>query len=136
MAVSARIEKQEYQRFLNILRIASREVEDLRIPLSQIAKRFLESRKFIFDERAGPGQYKDLSWRYKIWKTTPKSKGGGGKSSPYPILLLSGRLAKSITNEGGENITKVGAKSLEIGTRVPYGAKHQKGRGVPKRDPL
>ena len=125
-------DKVSYNRFQNALANAGRKIDDLSVPLSIMGDRFIESRKFIFDEnRSGPGVYKDLSARYKRQKMALTKKRGRGFI--YPILLLTGRLKKSLTQMGGENIKIVGKKSLEIGTEVPYGIKHQEGRGVPKR---
>ena len=114
-------DKKSYKRFIKALRKASKKVDDLRIPLNEIANRFMESRKFIFDlSRSGPGAYQDLSDKYKKWKTRLIG-------TPYPILYLTGRLKESITKEGRENIKNVRPKLLEIGSTVPYALYLQKG---------
>lgn len=125
---SVKFDKESLARFQKALRKAGAEIDDLRIPLGQIAKEFLESRKFIFGAK-GPGQYKDLSPGYKAWKRKHSKK-----KSPYPILFLTGRLAKSITSKSGENITIVDKKSLTIGSSVEYAPFHQYGQGVPVRE--
>ena len=115
-------DKISLDRFNKAFRQAASEIDDLRVPLNEIALEFLESRKFIF-ALSGPGQYKDLSSQYKK-----------RKNPPYPILKRSGRLARSITRKNDETFMFVGYKSLEIGTTVPYGAAHQYGtRTIPKR---
>lgn len=107
-------DKKSYGRFQKALKKAAKEMDDLRVPLNEVAKRFMEERKFIFDmTRSGPGAYEDLSPAYKEWKT--KKKG-----SPYPILFLSGKLKNSITRQGGDNIKNVGMKTLELGSSVYY----------------
>lgn len=119
MAVTAKFKKEQYSKFLRGLRESAALVGDLRIPLTEIGKRFLESRKFIFDmTRSGPGKYKDLSPKYKRRKERLIGQA-------YPILFLSGALKKSITERGGQNIFKVRQKTLTIGTRVPYAPYHQ-----------
>lgn len=127
MKPGLKFDKISLERLNKAINEASKQVDDLRVPLGEIGKEFLESRKFIFALK-GHGQYDDLSEAYK--KRKSKLKGG----SPYPILLLTGRLAKSITQEGDENIMIVGKKSLRIGTSVEYGAAHNFGNSrTPKR---
>ena len=93
--------------------------EDLRIPFYFIARDFLRSRTGIF-QRKSKGAYPDLSENYKPIK---EEKWG----RIYPILYASGRLAKSLTSFGGENITEIGKKSLVLGTSVPYSGNLQFG---------
>ena len=115
--------QREFRKFQKALGQAVKEVDDLSPVLSTIADRFRQSRKFIFDRnRVSSGQYADLSPWYKAWKTEEKG-------TPYPILLLTGRLKKSITKKGRDHIEKIGRKSLILGTKVPYGFDHQKGKG-------
>lgn len=97
---------------------AAKEVQDLSIPFAQVAQDFQKSRKAIFVLK-GPGQYPDLSPKYK--KAKEKVLG-----SPYPILRFTGRLEESVTNpEHPENVTRIDPLSLELGTEVPYGVYHQ-----------
>ena len=128
MKISAKYDKDSYTKFMQALKAASAKTKNLRIPLQEIADRFLESRNFIFDRsRRGPGRYKDL----RGWTKHLKAKE---VNFVYPILLRTGRLAASLTRSGGENIKEVGAKTLVIGTSVPYASKHQEGKGkLPKR---
>lgn len=122
MAIKLSFNDQEYKKFRKALHKAARQIDDLSIPLADIADRFMHSRRYIFDKgRRSPGMYKDLSEKYKPVKQR-KFK------FIYPILLGTGRLRKSVIQRGAENITKVSRKSLILGTKVPYGADHQRGR--------
>ena len=125
-------DKKSYRRFQRALKESSREVEDLRIPLEEVALRFMRSRQFIFKLK-GPGQYRDLSPLYKLFKTEFKKTEGIGPPGEYPILRLTGALEKSITRPGGQNIKTVERKSLTLGTRIDYADNIQKGKGQPAR---
>lgn len=118
----------EFKNFQKSIKLATKEVDDLSVPLNEIATRFLQSRKFIFFGAAGGrSQYAPLSPAY----ARAKRKKYGDR----PILFASGRLAKSMTQRGGDNIVKVGKKTLEIGTRIPYGVFLQEGtRKMPPRE--
>lgn len=97
---------------------AIKEGADLSIPFAQIAKDFQKSRKAIFALKS-PGQYPDLSEKYK--KRKKRAVG-----FEYPILKLTGRLEKSVTESShAENVTRIDPSSLEMGTNVPYGIYHQ-----------
>lgn len=122
-------DKKSYNRFLKALSVSAEKIDDLRIPLNTIGKRFLEERKFIFDmTRSSPGAYKDLSPNYKKQK---QRKLG----FHYPILYYSGRLKRSITKRNEETIFNIGKKSLEIGTTVFYAEWLQMGtRKMPARE--
>ena len=137
---SARTSKKYNQKQLSNLKKAFREalsaVDDLSPALDTIADHFLTSRRFIFDKKAvSRRQYPELSPIYAKRKTAWKKRGfvmrqgvkiktAPAGNKPYPILLLTGRLRDSVTKRGGENITAVGRRSLEIGTSVPYGQYH------------
>lgn len=119
--------------FQEALKNAKDAVGDLTVPLRQIAGDFYKSQNAIFDpDRTGPGQYPDLSEKYKKEK-----KASVGFA--YPILLRTGRLRNSVTGLGmkpnsSEGSAKVIDKSeLELKTTVPYAEKHQEGIGVPMR---
>ena len=118
----AYIDKVSKQRFLTGLKKAAAEVDDLRVPLTTIASRFIKSRRAIFNLKS-PGQYADLTPTYR----RRKSKDSKSLARPYPILLKTGRLRESLTKVGGENIRIVNKKSLTVGTSVPYSAYLQKG---------
>ena len=105
---------------------AGRQSNNLKVPLAQISRDFMKSRKAIFALK-GPGQYPDLSSKYKPMK---ESLVG----FIYPILKLTGDLEKSVTETSSpDNILRIGFQSLEMGTSLPYARKHQEGLGVPLR---
>lgn len=91
---------------------------DLTIPFAIIAKDFYKSRKAIF-LLSGPGGYPDLNEKYKV----RKQKAVG---FTYPILKLTGRLEKSVTDEQSpDNVTRIDPESLDMGTTVEYADAHQ-----------
>lgn len=113
--------------FENALERAKKQVQDLRLPLTQISQDFYKSQKAIFQLK-GPGQYPDLA------------PDGPGKSNYkarkkkiwgfiYPILRASGKLEKSVTKPtDSEAINQIINKdTLIIGTKVDYGKFHQLG---------
>lgn len=115
---------------------------DLRVPFAQIAKDFQKSRKAIF-ALSSAGEYPDLSTRpfFAWWEkdlSLKRQYDGGYKEYKkakygfdYPILKATGRLEKSITEQGDpENVTRVYPLALEMGTKVPYAVHHQ--WGAPK----
>ena len=120
--------KDNIERFRSRLHKASLQISDLSIPLKKIGMLFLKSRKHIF-ERTGKGPYSDLT---PVYKARKKIEFG----FVYPILLATGRLRKSITRKGGENIFEVGKKRLSIGTKVPYGQYLDEGTSKMKRRPF
>ncbi len=93
-----------------------------------ISKKFRDFSKqdFILGDAGG---WEPLSPAYAQRKGT---KGAG-------ILRLTGRLFKSVTERGGENIAtmrrSVAGYTYRFGTRVSYGEFHQEGSGnLPKRE--
>lgn len=114
-----------FKRLNRALRIASRDLQDLRVPLEEIHDRFMQSRRFIFKLKS-PGLYEDLSPAYKKRKA---------KFGPvYPILRDTGRLERSVTTNNGDHIKIIRPKHLTIGSSVPYADFHQEGtRKMPKR---
>lgn len=105
---------------------AAAQSKNLKVPFAQIAKDFMKSRKAIF-ALTGPGQYPDLSERYK----PNKQKAVG---FIYPILKLSGALEKSVTETSSpDNVLRINTQSLTMGTSLPYAKAHQEGLGVPLR---
>lgn len=113
----------QFRRLLKAFKKAANEIDDLSPVLKAFADRFLKSRRFIFDRnRVGTGQYDDLVPQYKDYKRRKYGRA-------YPILLATGKLKKSITTKGGDNITKIGRKNLILGTTVPYSRYLQEGTG-------
>lgn len=107
------------KRFRNAIDRAKREISDLTIPLRQIGDDFYKSEQVIFDLKS-PGQYPDLSEKYKIAK---KKKAG----FVYPILKRTGRLAESVLAPDAPDaiFNIIDKDTLIIGTKVPYGVYHQ-----------
>ena len=107
--------------FQEALRRAASKVSDLRIPLKLIAQDWFDSNAAIFS-LSGPGQYPDLSEKYK----RAKQRDWG---FVYPILKASGLLEKSLTNINDPNAIAnfQGKQAIELGTSVPYGVHHQYG---------
>ena len=101
-----------------LLKRMAKVTNDLTPFLVTIAEELRQSRKAIF-KLTSRGAYPELSEKYKIRKQ--KDVGFA-----YPILKRTGRLEKSITESGGENIAEIrNKKSLFFGTQVDYGKYHQ-----------
>lgn len=108
-------------RFRNAIERARLVTDDLRIPLGLITKDFYRGQKAIF-QLGGPGQYPDLSEKYKDAK-----KAATG--FVYPILKRTGALARSMTdpNDGNAIAEIINRAGLILGTKVSYGIFHQLG---------
>jgi phage gpG-like protein len=105
---------------------AGKQSKNLKVPLAQIAKDFMKSRKAIFALK-GPGQYPDLSSKYK-----PVKEQAVG--FVYPILKLTGDLESSVTDKSHpDNVLRINTQSLTMGTTLEYANAHQEGIGVPLR---
>ncbi len=108
------------QKFAKAVDQAAKEVGDLTVPLTLIAKQWFQSNKAIFS-LSGPGKYKDLSPTYK--KAKAKKYG-----TVYPIFgTKDGPLESSITDPSSPNSVNniVNRTALFVGTRVPYAIYHQ-----------
>lgn len=91
---------------------------NLQVPFTAIAADFYKSEESIF-KRTDPGPYPDLTDPYGRYK----EKRVGFR---YPILVLSGALAASITTpDASDSIYNVGPQGVAIGTAVRYGLKQQ-----------
>ena len=102
----------------DLLKRMAKVTSDLSPFLVTIAEELRQSRKAIF-KLTSRGAYPELSEKYKI----RKQKDVG---FVYPILKRTGRLEKSVTQSGGENVAEIRNKrSLFFGTSVPYGEFHQ-----------
>jgi phage gpG-like protein len=109
---------------------------DLSVPFAMIAKDFQKSRKAIFALKSA-GAYPDLSTRpfFAKWEKDELKRHypGGYKEYKkakwgfdYPILKASGRLEKSVTEQGHpDNVTRIGPLAMDMGTKVPYAEYHQ-----------
>lgn len=111
--------------FRAALERASLTVQDLRISFGLISEDFYKSEQSIF-KLQGTGQYPD----YKNGgANSPYARAKMKKlnaSSPYPLLVRSGALARSMlgpSNRG--SIHKITNLSLTIGTSIWYGIFHQ-----------
>ena len=73
------------------------------------------------------GGWAPLSPWYAAWKA---SRGYGMR----PIMVLTGRLSKSLIDREGNVIEEIHPDHMRWGTSVPYAAKHQLGLGrLPQR---
>lgn len=102
------------KRLRSALARALEETEDLRVPLTLIAKDWFKTNRVIFQLK-GPGRYVDLKPRTKAQK---RRKFG----FIYPILEASGKLSASITQPTNPNAVNeiINKRTLVMGTKVPY----------------
>jgi phage gpG-like protein len=118
----------DYKQFSSAVRRASKQVDDLTLPLTLIAQSWFKSNRAIFQLK-GSGKYIDLKEKYKEAK---ENKYG----FTYPILKATGRLETSITNpQSNESINKIlNKRLLLLGSKTPYAPFHQFGtRKMPAR---
>lgn len=110
-------------------------VKDLRPAFKIMASDFQKGNRAIF-KLQGPGQYDDFVGRKvgQTWKSpgrpdkrtrdpnlTPYQNykvARGFAPEGYPLLKLSGRLEKSLTQPGGDSILKFGLTNAIFGTKV------------------
>ena len=139
MTTSESFNRKQFKRLQRSLVQASKSIDDLSVPLSEIANRFYKSKEYMFTNLKTKdyiGHGADLTEGYKPIKRK-LTKKLANKSFIYPILLLTGRLKKSITKRGdNENITIVRKKSLTLGTKVPYASYLDKGTKNMKKRPF
>ncbi len=130
MQVSVELELKNKERFLAAINRAKQVSEDLTLPLTLITKDFYKSQQGIFQLK-GPGQYADLSKKYKAEKAALLG-------SAYPILKRSGRLEKSVTNPNSPDAWNyiVNKDTLILESRVEYGIFHQLGTSKMPRRPF
>ncbi len=102
------------------LKSAQSNALDLRVPLTLIGRSMFKFSQLEIFNLSGKGQYQDLSPAYK--KRKQKKFG-----FIYPILKAKGRLQASLTELGNpENYFAFpNARTVEWGTKVPYGVYHQ-----------
>jgi phage gpG-like protein len=139
--------------FNDAVRRAARQIGDLRPLFGEIRRSFYQANKAIFSLK-GKGQYEDFSgpkiaqtWKspgrpnqrtrngsltaYQWAKVQAKKKGIASSEindQGYPLLLFSGRLRESLTNEqASEAISVITKTTLIMGTSVPYAGFHQSG---------
>lgn len=100
--------------FRKALAAASRECEDLTIPLTEITREWFQGNRAIYRLKT-PGKYADLSANYK--KQKQRRHG-----FVYPILRASGKLERSIIDpKDAKAIANiVNKKTLYLGSKVKY----------------
>lgn len=130
MSIEVKFDIKDQQRFQDAINRAKAATEDLRVPLTLIAKRWFKGNQAIF-QLGSPGKYVDLSANYK--KTKMQKYG-----FIYPILKATGALASSITEPTDPNAISeiVNKDTLLLGTRIEYGVYHQSDSGrsrLPRR---
>jgi phage gpG-like protein len=148
MAFISYDEKADKQ-YRDFLKRMQKVTDDLTPYLVAIAEELRQSRKLIFKLKTN-GAYPDFkgptvaeTWSdnasdfhkarrtrkgnmtaYQNSKVKAKHSGVNGKG--YPLLRATGRLEKSVTESGGENVADiVNKKTLVFGTTVEHGAYHQ-----------
>src|SRR4030065_2807147 len=112
------------------LDILARNLTDFTEIFKEIAEDFRATQKKVFANSGafdGLRRWAPLSRPYASWKMAHY----GNK----PILTLTGRLRKSLTQKGApSHIERITARTLEIGTDHGIGMLHQRGtRKMPKR---
>lgn len=109
-----KVQADPQEKLRSALREASKQVQDLTVPLGLITQQWFKSNAAIFT-LGGPGKYVDLSEIYK----KQKSKAVG---FVYPILKRTGKLSESITDPRHTNSIAlvVNKNSLTLGTNVTY----------------
>lgn len=119
------------EEFREKLRDAAEKVGDIRPALLSIKASWFKSNRAIFNLK-GPGQFQDLSERYKKQKR-------GSLGFVYPILEAENKRIKgSLTKPGHKDSIAqiVGKSGLVLGTSTPYaiylhaGTKHMPPRPV------
>ena len=118
------------KRLREIARLTDAEIRTLAQKLD-IEFRRISRRQFSTQGAEGGRRWAELSPSYRQWK---RRVAPGRK-----ILALSGRLRNSLTRKGGEHIVrwKRSPLSIELGTKVPYAAAHQRGSTkLPRREPI
>lgn len=97
--------------FNRALKKVTKSLDDLRLPLSLIAREWFKSNVAIFS-LAGYGKYEEYSPSYEDWKIK--------KFGKVSVLKVSGRLEKSITDPADKYAVNeiTNKKILTLGTKV------------------
>jgi len=107
--------------FQQILKNAASQISDLSFPMGEISRDFYISERAIFKLQS-PGGFPDF--KNERSKKQKLSEVG----FLYPLLKRSGKLEKSITEEGSPgNITKITSRDATVGTNISYAKFHQNG---------
>lgn len=105
-------------------------VKDLSEPFREIAADFYKGEERQFETE---GSYGAGGWQALAPATILQKERAG---YPLDILVRSGELKKSLTEEGGANIKEINPLVMRLGTRVPYAIYHQSNkprRKLPRR---
>lgn len=118
------------------------------VGLDQIVTRLTALAEFVADPIT-PAKAEIVEWFHKVEKEQFSSEGSAGstgkwpkledryaawKSKHYPgakILERTRRLLESLTTENGDSIIESSPNQLILGSNVPYGIYHQKGKRPP-----
>lgn len=92
---------------------------DMRSPFEAFVRVWFRSERQVFREHGIP-RWKRLSPTYRRWKAMHYP----GK----PIMRRTDRLWESLTRRTSDTVIRVGPRSLQLGTRVPYSRFHQEER--------
>lgn len=105
------------------------DVSDLSVPFAQIADDLQAD--FTLNMATEGGVFAG-GWAPLAASTiADRVRKGYGAS---PILYRTGRLANSLSGDGGDTVKTVTAKSVTVGTSVPYATYHQTGtKKMPQR---
>ena len=124
-----------------MLALSADACKNLRPVWDDVYDDFLDREEDVFDSEGGSG-------------SKPREMGGGAWGGWAPlspsyaaqkaaegfgnrILVRTGRLKASLTSRGAGSVFRSDAKSMAVGTSVPYAGYHQTGtRKMPKREPI
>lgn len=85
--------------------------------LTAEAAKLREIHRSYFQSESGPDGEQWTPWYFRRRGTNPDHK----------TLDVTGRLKRSVTEQGGEHIEEITDQSITFGSSVPYGYKHQDG---------
>ena len=130
--VTISIETIGEERFIRGFNRIEKEMGDMRPVFEEISHDFYRIEKFLFSRQGFPKPFvpPKMNEKYLKWKR----KHFPGRKN----MQLTGRLRLSLVDpdraKAGDVVKKIGRKSAEFGTEVPYAHRHQMGtRGMPKR---
>jgi len=104
------------KRFERIVKRFTKEIKDLRFPLTEAARVIKKFQTANFTLK-GSGKYPALSPRYAARK---KRLIGN-----QPIMVFNGRLKRAVIGRTSDSVLEVGKESLVVGEKTGYGIFHQ-----------
>lgn len=120
------------RKFDGAFRVLTEGLSDFRPVWPEVELQFFraELEQFNSEGARGGARWQPLSARY--------AKQKAKKYPGAPILVLTGRLKRSLTVIGGADSVRIAEPlSLTLGTRTPYAGYHQQGtKRMPARPPL